>query len=93
MTSQITSEHREALRRSEGFVAIEDSETRRRYFLVDASTFEKLRRREDIAAIQEGIAAIQDGIAAIQDGIAEMEAGRASPLEEVIARIRSNLGL
>jgi predicted transcriptional regulator len=60
-------------------VAVEDAETNRVYFLVDAFTFDALQRQGDFAAIREGIA--------------DVEAGRVSPLDEAIARIRTNLGL
>jgi hypothetical protein len=79
MTPKLTSEQREALDSSDGPVPVEDEKTHRLYFLVDESTFNALQQKEDLAAIREGIA--------------DMEAGRGAPLDEVMARIRTNLGL
>lgn len=79
MTPKLTQEQREALNRSTGPVPVEDEQTRRIYFLVDEPTFHSMQQQEDIAAIQ--------------DGIADMEAGRVAPLDEVMERIRSSLGL
>jgi predicted transcriptional regulator len=78
MALQLTPEQREALNNSDGVVAVEDAETHRRYFLLDAAAFKTLQRQDDHAAIQEGMA--------------DMEAGRVAPLDEVIARIRTGLG-
>lgn len=79
MAPKLTSEQREALERSRGPVAVEDEATQRVYFLIDKATMDSLRRQQDIDAIREGIA--------------DMEAGRVAPLDEVIARIRTSLGL
>lgn len=79
MTPKLTREQREALDQSDGLVPVEDEENHRLYFLVDASAFDDLRRRQDIEAIREGIA--------------DMPAGRVEPLDDVVARIRANLGL
>jgi predicted transcriptional regulator len=79
MTLKITSEQRAALQQDGGPVRIEDEQTHRVYFLVDQSTFANLQRQEDLAAIREGIA--------------DMEAGCVAPLDEVMARIRTTLGL
>jgi predicted transcriptional regulator len=79
MTIKLTAEQREALDHSDGPVLVEDETSHRVYFLVDESTFNNLQRQEDLAAIRERIA--------------DMEAGRVAPLDEVMARIRSNLGL
>ncbi len=79
MTLQLTPEQREALDQSDGLVTVEDAQTHRRYFLLDAAALKTLQRQDDRAAIQEGIA--------------DMEAGRVAPLDEVIARIRTSLGL
>jgi predicted transcriptional regulator len=79
MTLKLSLEQREALDRSDGPVAVEDERTHRRYFLVDETTFQSLQQQEDLAAIRAGIA--------------DMEAGRVSPLDEVVARIRTDLGL
>jgi predicted transcriptional regulator len=79
MTPKLTPEQRQAIEKSEGPVAVEDDQTHRVYFLVDESTYTSLQQREDLAAIREGIA--------------DMEAGRVAPLDEVMARIRTNLGL
>ncbi|MBS0207857.1 MAG: hypothetical protein JSS27_02785 [Planctomycetes bacterium] len=77
MTPKITSEQREALGRSPGPVLVEDDQTQRVYFLVDPATMEILQAREDLAALREGIA--------------DMEAGRVSPVDEVMARIRAQI--
>jgi predicted transcriptional regulator len=58
---------------------VEDEQTHRRYYLVDAKTLGNLQELEDLNAIREGIA--------------DMEAGRVASLDEVMARIRTNLGL
>lgn len=79
MTPKLTSEQRDAIERSGGPVAVEDEATRRIYFLIDESTMESLQRQQDIEAIREGIA--------------DIEAGQVAPLDEVMARIRANLGL
>ena len=79
MTPKLTSEQREALNDSDGPVPVEDEQTNRLYYLVDSSTFTSLRQQQDLAAIREGIA--------------DMEAGRVAPLDEVMSRIRNNLGL
>jgi predicted transcriptional regulator len=79
MTPKITPEQRAALDNSGGPVPVEDAETNRVYFLVDASTFDALRREQDRAAIREGLA--------------DIHAGRVAPLDEAVARIRANLGL
>jgi predicted transcriptional regulator len=49
------------------------------YFLVDAPTVEAAERQRDLDAIREGIA--------------DREAGRVAPLDEVVDRIRTKLGL
>jgi predicted transcriptional regulator len=79
MTPKISPEQREALNHTDGPLAVEDEHSHRRYYLVDESTFTSLTQQEDRAAIREGIA--------------DMEAGRVAPLDEVMARIRTNLGL
>jgi predicted transcriptional regulator len=79
MTPKLTSEQREALDRSNGPVLVEDGETRRQYYLVDASTFQSLQQQDDLAAIREGIA--------------DMEAGRVVTLDELDARIRARLAI
>jgi len=79
MTPKLSAEQCEAVDHSDGPIPVEDERTHRRYFLVDATTFNTLRRQEDHAAIGEGIA--------------DMEAGRVAPREEVLARVRSKLGL
>jgi predicted transcriptional regulator len=79
MTPKLTPEQREALEHSDGPVAVEDDETHRVYVLVDEPTCARLKQQGDLAAIREGIA--------------DMEAGRVAPLDEVMARIRTNLGL
>lgn len=79
MTPKITAEQRAALDHSDGPVAVEDDETKRRYFLVDEITFASMQQKDDLAAIAEGIV--------------DMEAGRVSSLGEVILRIRDQLKL
>lgn len=79
MTPKLSAEQREALDRSDGPVPVEDEQTHRRYYLVDSATLHNLQEVKDLVAIR--------------DGIADMEAGRVAPLDEVMARIRSNLGL
>jgi predicted transcriptional regulator len=79
MTPKLTIEQRDALEQSAGPVVVEDEQTHRRYFIMDATTFNTLKQQEDLAAIREGIA--------------DIEAGRVAPLDEVIARIRTSLGL
>ena len=79
MTLKLTAEQRQALDQSDGPVAVEDDETHRVYVLVDEPTFASLKQQGDLSAIREGIA--------------DMEAGRVAPLDEVMARIRTNLGL
>jgi len=79
MTPKLTDEQREALHHSDGPVPVEDEQTRRLYYLVDSSTLTSLRQQQDLAAIREGIA--------------DMEAGRVAQLDEVVSRIRNNLGL
>jgi hypothetical protein len=79
MTPKMTAEQREAVQSAMGPVPIEDDVTKETYFIVDSPTMEALRRQEDLAAIREGL----DDIAA----------GRVSPLDESIARIRAQLGL
>ncbi len=78
MVPKLTAEQREALSRSNGPVAVEDGETNRVYFLVDASTIRALEQQTDGTAIR--------------GGIADMEAGRLLTLEELDARIRARLG-
>jgi predicted transcriptional regulator len=75
MTPKLTPEQREALDRGNGPILVEDDQTRRQYYLIDASTFQSLQQREDLAAIR--------------DGIADMEAGRVVTLDELDARIRA----
>jgi predicted transcriptional regulator len=77
MTPKLTSEQREALVRGNGPVLVEDEQTNRQYYLVDAATFQGLQQQEDLAAIR--------------DGIADMEAGRVVTLDELDARIRARL--
>lgn len=79
MTPKLTPEQRKALEHSDGPVAVEDDTTHRVYVLVDEPTFASLKQQGDLAAIREGIA--------------DVEAGRVYPLDEVVARIRTNLGL
>jgi predicted transcriptional regulator len=79
MTPKLSPEQLEALDRSDGPLRVEDERTHRRYVLVDETTFHTLKRQQDLAAIR--------------DGIADMEAGRVSPLDEVVARIRNSLSL
>ena len=79
MTPKLTAEQREAINRSGGPVAVEDDTTHRLYFLIDASTLAALQRQQDLDALREGIA--------------DMEAGRVAPLQEVVSRIRTTLGL
>jgi len=79
MTPKLTPEQSAALRQSDGPMPIEDEQTSRLYFLVDAAAWESFRRQQDLAAIREGIA--------------DMEAGRVAPLDEVMARIRTSLSL
>jgi predicted transcriptional regulator len=78
-TPKLTAEQCEAINRSGGPLAVEDETNHRVCFLIDASTLEGLRRQQDLEAVREGIA--------------DMEAGRAAPLEEVMSRIGSTLGL
>jgi predicted transcriptional regulator len=78
MMPRLTPEQREALDRSTGPVPVEDAESHRVYFLIDSSTFDALKRQQDLDAIREGIA--------------DMEAGRVAPLDEVMTRIRASLG-
>jgi predicted transcriptional regulator len=77
MTPKLTTEQREALDRGNGPLLIEDDQTNRQYYLVDAATFQNLQQQEDLAAIREGIA--------------DMEAGRVVTLDELDARIRARL--
>jgi predicted transcriptional regulator len=77
MTPKLTSEQREALDRGNGPVLVEDDQTHRQYYLVDASTLQSLQQQEDLAAIR--------------DGITDMEAGRVVTLDELDARIRARL--
>jgi predicted transcriptional regulator len=79
MTPKMTPEQREAVRSAMGPVPIEDDVTNETYFIVNSETMEVLRRQEDLAAIREGLD--------------DITAGRVSPLDESIARIRSQLGL
>lgn len=78
MTPKLTPEQREALAHSDGRVLVEDEQTKEAYFLVDASTMSALERQQDLEAIREGIA--------------DVEAGRVAPLDEALARIRTELG-
>jgi hypothetical protein len=77
MIPKLTQEQREALRRSDRPVPVEDTETKRVYYLVDGSAIDMMLVHEDLFAIR--------------DGIADMEAGRVVPLEELDARIRASL--
>ena len=77
MTPKVSPEQREALDHGNGPVLVEDDQTRRQYYLVDAATFRSLQLQEDLAAIREGIA--------------DMEAGRVVALDELDARIRARL--
>jgi predicted transcriptional regulator len=79
MTPKMTAEQREAVRTAIGPVPIEDDVTNETYFIVDSQTMKSLRRQEDLAAIREGLD--------------DIDAGRVSPLDESIARIRTQLGL
>jgi hypothetical protein len=79
MTPKMTPEQRDAVRSTLGPVPIEDDVTNKTYFIVDSQTLESYRRQEDLVAIREGL----DDVAA----------GRVSPLDESIARIREQLGL
>ena len=79
MTPKLTREQLEALDQSGGPVAVEDERNCRRYFLVDEATFQSLRQQEDLAAIREGLE--------------DVEAGRVAPLDDVMSRIRTQLGL
>ena len=79
MAPKLTPEQRDALDRSDGPVLVEDEQTKQIYFLVDAPTMNVLQRQQDLEAIREGIA--------------DVEAGRVAPLDEALARIRTNLGL
>jgi predicted transcriptional regulator len=79
MTPKLSAEQIEALDHSDGPLPVEDERTHRRYFLVDETTFKMLQQQEDLAAIRAGIA--------------DLEAGRVAPLDEVMARIRTRLGL
>ena len=79
MTPKLSPEQLEALDHSDGPLPVEYERSHRRYVIVDEATFHTLQRQEDLAAIREGIA--------------DMEAGRVSRLDEVVPRIRTNLGL
>ena len=79
MTPKLTAEQLDALRQSDGPVAVEDEATKRLYFIVDQSMLDLLRREQDLAAIREGLA--------------DMEAGRVSSVDDSMARIRQQLGL
>jgi predicted transcriptional regulator len=77
MIIKLTEEQLQALERGDGVVPVEDSETHRRYFLVEESTFKSLQQQEDLAAIRSGIE--------------DMEAGRVLTLDELDSRIRARL--
>ena len=79
MTPKLSDEQLKAIDQSDGPVAVKDDRTHRRYIILDETTFRTLKQQEDLAAIREGIE--------------DIEAGRVSPLDEVVARIRANLGL
>lgn len=79
MVPKLTAEQREALRQSEGPIAVEDEQTHEVYFIVDRSTLTALRQEQDLAAICEGLA--------------DVEAGRVTAVGDSIARIRQQLGL
>jgi hypothetical protein len=79
MTLKLTPEERQALSHSNGSVPIEDEETHHVYYLVDGPHRTDIEQQKDLAAIREGIADVQ--------------AGYVAPLDDVIARIRTNLGL
>jgi len=79
MTPKLTAEQREAILNAAGPVLVEDEQAHQFYYLVDRATLDTLRQQEDIAAIQEGLD--------------DFAAGRVSPADEVIERIRTKLGL
>lgn len=79
MVPKLTAEQRDALRRGEGPVAVEDDQTHRVYFIVGKSMLDLLQKEQDIVAIREGLS--------------DIEAGRVTPIGDSIARIRQQLGL
>jgi hypothetical protein len=79
MTPKLTAEQREALDHCDGPLRIEDEKSDKIYFIVDATTLDALPRRQTVEVIREGIA--------------DVEAGKVAPLDEAIARIRTNLRL
>jgi hypothetical protein len=79
MTPKLTAEQREALDHTDGPVPVEDEQTHRIYFLVDAARLSAFERQQDLDAVTEGIA--------------DMRSGRTAPLDEAFERIRANLGL
>ena len=83
MKTSLSDEQRQALDQQPEGIEVEDSQTRKLYFLTDAElhhrAMQALKRQEDRDAIQAGID--------------DMEAGRVEPFEEVDRRIREKLGL
>jgi len=77
MTLKLTNEQRDAIKRDQCPVPVEDEQTHEVYFLVDKATLETLRQDAERQAIREGIA--------------DMEAGRVVTLEELDARIQARL--
>ncbi|MBM80585.1 MAG: hypothetical protein CMJ78_08335 [Planctomycetaceae bacterium] len=80
---KLSEELRSALTSSEVPVAVQDSETKRIYYLVEDDLYERA-----MEALYQ-----QDEVAAIQSGIDDMEAGRVLPFEDVDAQIRARLGM
>ncbi len=85
MNAKLPAELREQLQANQdaqGY-ALEDEQTHKIWIVIDEQTHRRamqaLREKEDRESIQRGID--------------DMEAGRVVPLEEVDARIRSELGL
>ena len=83
MSPKLTDEMRNALSQNPGRpLTVEDDQTQQVYVIVDQETHERamkaLQQEEDVAAIRAG-----------WDAAAE---GRVSPLAEVDARIRNELG-
>ena len=76
MITKLTSEQRDAIRKHDGPVPVEDDETQEVYYIVD-------RRMLDLLH--------DDDRRAIQNGIADMEAGRVLSLDELDRRIQTQI--
>jgi hypothetical protein len=83
MIPKLTPEQREALRKADGALEVEDDETSKSFVIIERDLHQRAMQ-----ALEE-----RDARRAIQQGIEELEAGKVIPFAEIDARLRKKLGL